>query len=309
MILLVIVSLIPLSALSVPQNQMKFEGFDPKLIDVDNSVGVTFSSNNLTLVASYPAGPHVTTITSAASFKINVTTTVINQTGEVNPVQISISAPSKIDSFSFYFSYGYKIVYGIKNSTDWVAYEVAKYTPNCPYNIQISFLANSYIEFTISNSTWQLPSPVRIDNASILEMPQVNLSFFATPINEGAASISVLQNYVVYLPAQDYFSYFTNFLSGNLNYVYVILFGLIVILWKRDFAQVFRKVGSLCSRIGDSLKHSNREVHLIFVLLLSSVFIQIAVSFLEASHMIRSPRSLGHTLLQSMGFNISIPCL
>jgi hypothetical protein len=189
---------------------MNFKGFDSKLIDVYNPIGVSFNSTVLTLSSNGSAVPFVTTVTSPASVSIDFDATIIKQVEEVNPIGISIWAIQNgsfpvIDAFYLYFSYpSNKIIYSIEDSNvTQPPVDVGNYAFNSSYHIQISFTDSSNIEFTIDNSTWSL-TPIVINNASILQDSMVNLSFFAEPLSAGAQSVAVVQNYNVNLPNQPY---------------------------------------------------------------------------------------------------------
>lgn len=284
-IILLILLLIPLSAFNLPKSQMLLEGFDPKLIDIDTPSGVTLNASMLVFVAKpNEADPSITTVTSPASFTINVEATVIKQAGEVHPLHISIwdKTAATNDAFSIYFdSPSNKIVYDVVNSTNQLEVEVSKYTQNCPYDIRISFSANSCLDFSIANSTWS-SEPVTLNpaNATILKRPMVSLHFFAPQYAQGGESVAVLQKYQVEFPSQDYFVFFTNLLGVNLNFVYVILFAAIVIIWRNDFSEAFNRTTSFSRRIGNRIRHGSKEAKLMAILFFSSVLLQVCISFL-----------------------------
>lgn len=284
-IILLILLLIPLSAFNFPKSQMLLEGFDPKLIDIDTPSGVTLNASMLVFVAKpNEADPSITTITSPASFTINVEATVIKQAGEVHPLHISIwdKTAATNDVFSIYFdSPSNKIVYGVVNSTNQLDIEVSKYTQNCPYDIRISFSVNSCLNFSIANSTWS-SEPITLNpaNATILKRPMVSLHFFAPQYAQGGESVAVLQKYQVEFPSQDYFLFFTNFLGANLNFVYLILFAAIVIIWRNDFSAAFNRTANFFRRIGNRIRHGSKEAKLMAILFFSSVLLQVCISFL-----------------------------
>jgi hypothetical protein len=107
----------------------------------------------------------------------------------------------------------------------------------------------------------------------------VNLSFFAEPLSAGAQSVAVVQNYNVNLPNQPYFSYFTDFLGGNLIFVYVVLFCLILFFWRTSFIEAFHRVKVFTKKIAHRIRQNDKEVRLVAILLLSIVLLQCGVAF------------------------------
>jgi len=279
MIISLIFLIIPLSAFNLPKNQMELEGFDPKLIDIDNPNDVTLNTSTLILAATPESTPFVTTVTTPSSFTVSVEATVIKQEGKAMPMQIDIWDARTSDAFSIWFvSPGNVIFCGARKSTDeWeTIIEVGKYVENSSYSIRISFFTSSYIEFSVTNSTWS--NSTRIENVTILKRPIVNLSFFATAFE--AESISILRKYRIEIPSQSYYNYFTNLLDGNLNWAYAILFVLVFILWRRDFFEALNRIVGFARRIGYRTRHSGKEKWLIVILFSSSIILQLSVSFI-----------------------------
>ncbi len=274
-----ILILIPLTADNFAETQLTLRGFDSKLIDFDSPLGITVTEECLIIQDTKDSSPFITTITTPASFKIDVTVSVLKQSNKSMPVQIGIWDPQTLDTLGIIFSSpGNSILVGARKSdTIWEVKEnIGYYEVNCQYFIKINYVKHSHAEILISNSTWS--STFTVKNVSILEDPMVNLSFFATDFED--ESISVFSEYKVVLPSQSYYNYIVGSWELPLIILYTFLVFLIIFLWKAKFMEFFRCIKSFLLNMTKKNPRSRKNIISILGILILAVVIQVLLSTL-----------------------------